>query len=119
MHKHSISFKNAIRGLKWALRTQPNYKIHACLSLLALAGAWVLHVMYIEFLTIVILIFIGFSLETVNTAIEQTTDAIDEKWREDIMIAKDVAAGAMLLFAIGAFLIACVIFLPKIINVMI
>lgn len=113
IHKHTISVKHALSGAMWAFKTQPNYKIHGSLSLLSLLGAWVLRISYTELLTILTLIFIGFSLETVNTAIEQTSDAIDDKWREDIKTAKDVAAGAMLMFAVGAFVIACVIFLPK------
>jgi diacylglycerol kinase len=55
-------------------------------------------------------------VETINTGLEQTTDAIDEKIREDIKIAKDVSAAAMLIFAAGSALIAGVIFIPRIIS---
>lgn len=112
--KHTISFKNAFSGLFWALKTQPNFKIHITLSLMSILAGYFLKISYNEFLLIITLIFIGFTIEIINTAIEETTDAIDEKWREDIKIAKDVAAGAMLFFAIGAFIVACIIFLPKI-----
>lgn len=111
--RHTISFKNAFAGLSWAVKTQPNFKIHFTLSLLSILAGFFLKVTNVEFLIIVFLIFVGLSIETVNTAIEQTTDAIDEKWRDDIKVAKDVAAGAMLFFAIGAFLIACFIFIPR------
>jgi len=111
--RHTISFKNAFKGLYWALTTQPNYRIHLILSLAAVAGGWRLHISYSEWLVIISLIFIGFGFETINTAIEATTDAIDDKWRDDIKIAKDVAAGAMLIFAFGALTVAGIIFLPK------
>ncbi len=114
--KHRISFKNAFNGLVWAFKTQPNYKIHIVLSLLSIFGGVFLQISYFEWLTIVVLIAVGLAIETINTAIESTTDAIDKKWRNDIKIAKDVAAGAMLIFAIGAFLIAGFIFFPKILN---
>ncbi len=117
IRKHHISFKNAWRGLRWALETQPNYKIHLTLSTLALLGGWFFKISYGEFLTIVTLIIVGLTIETVNTAIEETNDAIDTKWRTDIGIAKDVAAGAMLMFALGAVVIALVIFIPKILTV--
>jgi diacylglycerol kinase len=55
-------------------------------------------------------------IETINTGLEQTTDAIDRKIREDIKIAKDVAAAAMLIYAIGASIIALIIFVPRIIS---
>jgi len=111
--RHTISFKNAFKGLYWALTTQPNYKIHFILSLTALVVGWKLRIAYSEWLTIICLIFIGFGFETINTAVEATTDAIDNKWRPDIKIAKDVSAGAMLIFAFGALTIAGIIFLPK------
>ncbi len=114
--RHTISFKNAFAGLLWAVKTQPNFQIHFALSVISLLAGYFLKISSLEFLIIIMLIFTGLAIETVNTAIEQTTDAIDEKWREDIKIAKDVAAGAMLFFAIGALIIACLIFLPKIVD---
>lgn len=116
MKKHTISFRNAFRGLRWAFTTQPNYIVHLILSILALAGGIYFGISYNEFLTIFILIFVGLAIETVNTALEETNDAIDLKKRNDIRLAKDISAGAMLMFAIGAFVIACIIFLPKIIS---
>lgn len=118
MRKHTISFKNAFRGMIWGLSTQPNYKIHLLLSILSLVGGVVFKISYNEFLTIFTLITVGFSIETVNTALEETNDAIDLEKRKDIGLAKDLAAGAMLFFAIGAFIIACIIFIPKILLVL-
>lgn len=112
--KHTVSFRHAFAGLAWALKTQPNYRIHLILSTVALLGGWFLKISYNEFLIVLTLIAVGLAIETVNTAIEFATDAIDGKWREDIKLAKDVAAGAMLIFSIGALIIACIIFIPKI-----
>src|SRR3989344_2197245 len=106
--RHSISIKHALEGLHWVIRTQPNYKIHITLSILSLLGAWLFKISYGEFLTIITLITMGFVIETINTGIEATTDAIDKK------IAKDVSAAAMLIFAIGSFTIASIIFIPRI-----
>lgn len=114
LKKHRISFKNASVGLIWAFQTQPNYKIHLILSLLAIIGGIYYRLSYIEWLVIAVLITIGLVIETINTAIEVTTDAIDGKQREDIKIAKDVSAAAMLIFAIGSLAIVIIIFVPKI-----
>ena len=114
--KHSISFKHAFEGLAWVLKTQPNYKIHISLSLLSVLGSWFFKVSHVEFIIIVTLITMGFVIETINTGIEATTDAIDKKIREDIKIAKDVSAAAMLVFAVGSFFIACMIFVPRILS---
>ena len=116
--KHTISFFHAYEGIVWAFKTQPNYKIHFILSLTSLVTGLFLKITYPELLIILTLITLGFSIETVNTAIEQAADAIDSKWRDDLKIVKDVSAGAMLVFAIGAFCIACIIFIPKIISLL-
>ncbi len=118
LKRHTISFKHAIDGLIWSLKTQPNYRIHLFLSLLAILGSVIYKVSYEELLIIIFLITVGLVVETLNTGLEQTTDAIDRKIREDIKIAKDVAAAAMLIYAVGSFVIACLIFIPKIIAVL-
>lgn len=118
MRVHTISFKNAIHGLKWALTTQPNYRIHLSLSIFSILGGMLLNISYFEYLIIIMLIFIGLTIETINTAIEETNDAIDTRIRNEIKLAKDISAGAMLIFAIGAFTIASIIFIPKILYIL-
>jgi diacylglycerol kinase len=73
------------------LATQPNYRIHSsCQSWrLPALSAW--HFIF-RISRDWLLITIGISLETVNTAIEETHDAIDTSKRPDIGLAKDVAA---------------------------
>ncbi|KKP87302.1 MAG: Diacylglycerol kinase [Candidatus Roizmanbacteria bacterium GW2011_GWA2_35_8] len=114
LKRHTISFRHAFDGLLWSLKTQPNYRIHFFLSVLSIIGGFIYKISYYEFLLIIFLITVGLVIETINTGLEETTDAIDTKIREDIKIAKDVAAAAMLIYAIGAFTIASIIFLPKI-----
>lgn len=114
IHKHIMSFRHAFRGMFWAFRTERSYAIHFTLSALSLIGGIVLHVSHSEYLIIILLVFGGLAVEMINTAFEETTDAIDTKYREDIKRAKDVSAGAMLTYAIGAAVIACYIFVPKI-----
>lgn len=116
IRRHHISVKNAVRGLITALNSQPNYRVHLLLSLIALIGGVLLKISYNEFLVIITLIFVGLTIETINTAIEGTNDAIDIKWREDIKVAKDASAGAMLIFAIGALVLALIIYFPKIVS---
>lgn len=119
LRKHTISFKHAFDGLVAALATQPNYRIHLFLSALAVAGGFFFQISYQEFLTIGLLVTMGLVIETVNTAIEETCDAIDEAIRPDIKVAKDTAAAAMLVFAIGSAVLASVIFVPRIIQLFI
>ncbi len=112
IRKHTLSIKYAYEGMVWAFKTQANYRIHFLLSIIAVLASYIFKISYVEFLIIVLIIFIGIMVEAINTAIEQTTDAIDKQWREDIKIAKDVSAAAMLIFSFGALLIAGLIFMP-------
>jgi diacylglycerol kinase (ATP) len=114
LHKHHISFKNACAGIIWAFSTQPNFKVHIFLSLLALMLGFVLKATYTEMTVLVLTIVFGLGVEMVNTSIEAMTDLITEEWRKEAKIAKDVSAGMMLLVACGAVIVASLIFLPRI-----
>lgn len=114
IRRQTISFKNAVSGIIWVLQTQTNFKIHLSLSFLAIAGGFILNISYGEFLVVLVLVSIGLAIETVNTAIEEAIDAIHKEHSEEIKIAKDVSAAAMLIFSIGSFIIAFIIFIPKI-----
>ncbi len=115
LHKHTISFKHAYDGVLWAMRTQPNYRIHIAFSTIAIFLSLTLKISMQEWLMVIFLITMGLVIETLNTGLEATTDAITKEWREEIKIAKDVSAAAMLTFAVGALIIASMIFIPKII----
>jgi diacylglycerol kinase len=117
LQKHVKSFSHASHGLWWVVSTQSNFKIHLLLSLTAVIGSFVFSISYPEFLVILVLICLGLVIEIVNTAIEETIDALDKNPREEIRIAKDVSASAMLVFSVGSFIIACVIFVPRILQI--
>src|SRR3990167_3759708 len=114
IRKHSLSFRHALEGLKWVLRTQPNFRIHIFLSILSILGGWYFKISYIEFLVIFILIFIGLVIEAINTGIEETIDALNKDWSHEVKVAKDVSAASMLIFALGSTIVAAVIFIPRI-----
>lgn len=118
MKKHANAIKNAVNGIVWGLKTQANYKIHVALSLLVISAAIFLQVSYYEWLLLIAMIVLGFVIETLNTGIEQLGDAIDTKYNEYIKRAKDSSAGAMLLFSIGAVVVAGLIFIPKILELL-
>ena len=116
IHKHGVSFKNAFSGLWWALSTQPNFRIHLFLSAVALVLSYMLQIPAVEICIIVFTIVLGLSAEMINTAIESMTDLITKEWRTEAKIAKDVSAGMMLTVAIGAVIIAGIIFGPKLLT---
>ncbi len=113
---HSISFRNAFSGLWWALTTQPNFRVHILLTIVALILGWYLSISPVEWAIIVFTIVLGLSAEMINTALEAMTDLITTEWRKEAKIAKDVSAGMMLTVAGGAVLVALIIFGPKLLS---
>ncbi len=114
LKKHHISFKAAAAGVLWAIRTQPNFRIHLTLSLLAILGGFYFRVTATEMLILVFMIILGLASEMINTALESMTDLITRERRAEAKIAKDVSAGMMLITALGALIVAFVIFFPYI-----
>ena len=113
---HKDSFRDAASGLIWALKTQPNFRIHIGLSAIAILLGILFGLTSIEMTIIVFTILLGLITEMLNTSVEAMTDLITTEYRENAKIAKDVAAGMMLLTAIGAVVIACFIFLPHLLS---
>jgi len=106
------SFRHAVAGLSFALRNEPNMRIHACASMLVLVlGLW-FGLDLSEWRWLIVAIILVVATEALNTAIEQCCNAIGEGFHPAIKAAKDVAAGAVLASAIGAGLIGITIFAP-------
>jgi len=106
------SFKNAINGLIFAFKTQRNFKVHLVISFLVLIFSLWLSISLEKFLFLLLAIFLGLTVEMANTAFEKTLDAVNGSYDPKIKTAKDVAAGMMLLMAVGLALIGLLILLP-------
>lgn len=116
LRQHHISFKTAVSGILWAFSTQPNYKVHIFLATVVLSAAFFFGVTKIEFVILLFTIVLGLVVEMVNTAIESVCDLVTKEWRQEVKIAKDVSAGMMLTTAIGAVVVAALIFWPYIVG---
>lgn len=114
LKKHHLSFKYAFAGLLWALTTQPNFRIHILLSIIILFLSYYFRISHTEFIMIIFTIILGMATEMLNTSVEAVTDLVTKEWRQEAKIAKDVAAGMMLLVAFGSVIVASVIFVPYI-----
>lgn len=110
------SFKYAFCGIITALKKEQNMKIHFTIAILVIIAGIILKISTIEWIICLILIGIVISLELVNTAIEQVVDIAMPEINEKAKIAKDVAAGAVLMVAIISLICGLIIFIPKIIN---
>ena len=112
--KFMRSFKFAHAGAKHALRTQRNIWIHLSAgAAVLLAAAW-LRVSLIEIEIIVLAISFVIVTEMINTSIEETVNLIKPETHPLAALAKNVAAGAVLLAAIGSCAVGLMIFIPRI-----
>lgn len=112
--RHVVSISHAFAGLLYGFMTQPNFIIHSFISGMVIAASWYFQISSTHWAIILLTIAIGFSLEYLNTSIETTVDLITTTHHPLAKIAKDTAAAAMLVYAVGAILIASIIFIPKI-----
>jgi diacylglycerol kinase (ATP) len=107
------SFGYAIEGLKTFFVSQPNAIIHLLLTLMAFSGAVFCNVSVAEAVALILSAASVWAAELFNTAIEKLADTISSEFHPGIKFIKDVAAAAVLVTAIAAFLVGAIIFLPK------
>lgn len=107
------SFNYAIEGILYAVRTQRNMRIHMIAALLVLTACFFYDLSKVELLIITITITLVLVAEMINTAIESTLDAIANFYHPLVKIAKNTAAGAVLITAINAVVVGYIIFGDK------
>lgn len=110
------SFGYALQGFLHALRNNRNLRIHlvAALAVIILSIFFRINKYEMSILGVVILLVI--SSEMINTAIEEMVNLITQEHRREAKIAKDVAAGMVLVAAAGAVIIGFLIFIPYILE---
>lgn len=114
MIRHTISVRHALDGVRQAFVTQPNFRVHLALSSISVIFGFILQLDHWEWIILVLVIVVGLVIEMINTAIESVVDLVSSEWRIAAKTAKDVAAGAMLIYAIGSIILAGFLFAPKI-----
>ena len=112
--KFIAGFRYAFRGLWYALRTQRNARVHVTIAVLAILAGIVLHISAVEFAMIFVAITSVFIAEMFNTVFELCIDIASPDYHPLAKIAKDVAAGAVLLSAMLAVVIGLFVFVPHI-----
>lgn len=114
MKKRLHSFRYAFQGLGDLFRSQPNARIHATAATAAVCLGFFCQISRLEWAVVTLCIALVLSLEALNTAIEHLTDLVSPDYHPLAGKAKDVAAAAVLLAAMGAAVAGALIFLPKI-----
>lgn len=112
------SFGFAFAGLGAMLRTQRNAQIHTAAMIVVAAAGWFFGVTAGEWIALILATALVLSLEALNTALEAVVDLVSPQPHPLAKQAKDVAAGAVLIGAIGAALVGCIIFVPRLFTLL-
>ena len=110
--KFIAGFGYAFSGLRYALRTQRNARVHAFIAALAILLGILLRISSVEFALVFVAITSVFIAEMFNTVFELCVDLASPEYHPLAKIAKDVAAGAVLLNAMLAVVIALFVYVP-------
>ena len=111
------SFRHAFNGWCFLVGNEPNMRIHLALAVLVSAVALWLQVSASDWRWLIVAMAMVLAAEALNTAVEQSCNAISRRYDPSIKAAKDVAAGAVLIAAIAAALIGTSVFAPRLLRI--
>lgn len=115
-NKQIKSFSYAFQGIITLFSSQANARIHLIIAIATMLLGYVFSISEVEWLLIVIVIFLVIMTETVNTSLEFLGDAITIEKNENIKKSKDLGAAAVLMASFLAIIVGVTIFLPKILT---
>lgn len=110
------SFGYAFEGIFAGIREERNMKIHCFAAVCVVVAGVLFHISVTEWCICLVLFGLILSLELVNTAIEAVVDLVTEDKKPLAKLAKDTAAGAVLIAAVMAAMAGLLIFVPKLIS---
>lgn len=116
MYKRTLaqSFRLAFEGLRFAVQSERNMKIHCIFAVIAVTSSFLFKINGIEFIFVIFSIALVFVTEAANTAFELLLDFVHgDRFHPDVKLLKDIAAGGVFIAALNAFIIGLIIFAPK------
>ena len=108
-----VSFRNAFKGLYFLFKEERNARIHVFATIAVIFCGIYFQLDAIEWALIVFAICLVLILEAINTVFENLMDYISTDQHQRIGKKKDLVVGAVLIAALGAFVIGCLVFIPK------
>ncbi|MDO5724789.1 MAG: diacylglycerol kinase [Tissierellia bacterium] len=107
------SFNHAVNGIISAVGTEKNMKIHYTVATVVLIMSLFFDFTRLEFLTLILTISLVLVAELLNTAIEKTVDLVTMDYNPIAKLAKDIAAGAVLVAAINSVIVGYLLFFDR------
>ena len=118
MKKQSIvsAFSNAFNGILYCITHERNMKIHIGATIVVALLAWWFRLDRHELNVLLVTIVIVYIAEMMNTVVEVLVDLVSPEFHPLAKVAKDVAAGMVLVAAIFSIIIGYMLFLSKLWN---
>lgn len=111
------ALQNALDGIIYAITTQSNIKKQLVIAVIVMLVSLFFNLNKAEFLCLMFTVVLIIIAEMLNTAIETVVDLYTDLYHPKAKIAKDVGAGAVVLAAINALIVAYFLFFEKISDV--
>ena len=105
------ALKNAFNGILHTIKTQKNIKIQLVIAIIVIVFSIFYGLDRLGYLFLTFAIFFVIFAEIINTAIEATVDLYTKEYNTQAKIAKDVAAGAVVIASINAVIVALLLFI--------
>jgi len=118
LRKQAQGFRFAVRGVLRLLATERSAWIHALATLAVFAVGLLAGVSRVEWCLLVLAIALVWTIEGLNTAVEILGDAVSPQQHPLIGRAKDMAAGAVLMAALGAVVVGLLVLGPPLLGAM-
>lgn len=112
----SQSLIRAISGLRYLLKNEKNARIHLAATVAALILSIYLKISWIEWLFIILSIFLVWIAELFNTSMENVFNLIEPEKNELVKNGKDISAAAVLLTACFSAIIGLLVLGPALLN---
>ena len=113
----SNTFRNARKGMRLTIKSERNIRIHLFIAALVVVTAFCLNFSINKFCILFLTIAAVISAEMFNSAIEFSLDAIfHNRYSRMVGMAKDIAAGAVMVVSISAIMVGVLLFAPPIIS---
>jgi diacylglycerol kinase (ATP) len=109
------SFSFAGQGVWHVVRTQRNMRVHLLAAAAAVAAGLVLRISAVDWACVLAAIGLVLTAEALNTVIEALVDLYTDEFHPLAKIAKDTAAGAVLIASAAALGVGLAVFLPRLI----
>ncbi len=111
------AWENAFKGIIYAVTTQGNIKKQLVIAVIVMIISLFFNLSRAEFLCLMFTVILIIVAEMINTAIETVVDLYTDLYHPKAKIAKDVGAGAVVIAAINAVIVAYFLFFDKITDI--